>query len=260
MSRFAQVKDLVCLVTGGASGLGRATVERLVSQGAKAVICDMNKDWGNELATKLGKSKAVYVKTDVSNEADVQSAIKAAIENFGQLDVAVNCAGIGVATKIYASPKDRVHSLGDFEKVIKVNLTGTFNVLRLAAQAMAKNKPDADNARGVMLMTASVAAFDGQSGQVAYAASKGGIVAMTLPIARDLASEGIRVMTIAPGVMDTPMLGQLPEKIKQALAKTVPFPSRLGRPEEFGVLVESIIKSNLLNGSFVRLDGALRMQ
>jgi 3-hydroxyacyl-CoA dehydrogenase/3-hydroxy-2-methylbutyryl-CoA dehydrogenase len=254
------MKGLVFLVTGGASGLGRATVERMVSQGSKAIICDVNKDLGNELQSKLGKENAIFMKTDVTSEDDVKAAVKAAIDNFGHLDVAVGCAGIAVATKTYDSKRDRAHSLNDFEKVIKVNTSGMFNVLRLSAQAMAKNEPDADKARGCMIMTASIAAFDGQSGQVAYGASKGAIVAMTLPISRDLAADGIRCMTICPGVMDTPMLSMLGDKIKQALARNVPFPSRLGRPEEYAVLVESIVRSNMLNGSVIRFDGALRMQ
>jgi len=173
--------------------------------------------------------------------------------------VAVNCAGIGVAIKTYNAPKDRPHGLAEFEKVLRVNAAGTFNVMRLAAQQISKNKPDAEGVRGVLLMTASVAAYEGQIGQVAYAASKGAIVSMTLPIARDLASDGIRVMTIAPGLFDTPLLAGLPEKVRAHLVKSVPFPNRLGRPSEYAQLVESIIENQMLNGSVIRLDGAIRM-
>jgi NAD(P)-dependent dehydrogenase (short-subunit alcohol dehydrogenase family) len=250
------LKNVIVLVTGGASGLGEATVRRLVAGGAKAVIADLNEEKGNALAAELEDS-AVFVKTDVSSEGDVQAAVNLALEHFGGLNVLVNCAGVGMAMKTLG--KEGVHPLNVFEWVIKVNLIGSFNCIRLAAAAMQKNETSADGERGVIINTASVAAFDGQVGQAAYSASKGGIVGMTLPIARDLAREGIRVMTIAPGLFDTPLLAALPEPARISLGQQVPFPSRLGNPSEYGQLAAHIVENVMLNGEVIRLDGAIRM-
>lgn len=259
MSTVAKLKGLVGLVTGGASGLGRATAERFVREGAKVIICDLPKSEGSDVASKLG-GNAFFVPTDVTSEPDVKTALQTAKEKFGHLDVAVNCAGIGIAAVTYNANKDRVHSLEDFLKVLTVNTGGSFNVIRLASQLMSTNQPDASGQRGVIINTASVAAFDGQRGQAAYSASKGAIVGMTLPIARDLSNIGIRVVTIAPGLFNTPMLASLPEKVRSYLASTVPFPQRLGDPDEYAHLVQCIVENPLLNGEVIRLDGALRMQ
>ena len=250
------IKGFVALVSGGASGLGEATVRVLVEAGAKVVIADMNAEKGEALASELG-ANAVFVKTDVSSEADVQAAIDKAV-SLGTLRATINCAGIGAGVRI-VDRDGKPHDLGLFQKVIAVNLVGTFNVMRLGAAAMAKNAPDADNHRGVIVNTASIAAFDGQIGQVAYSASKGAIVGMTLPVARDLSKAGIRVNTICPGTMDTPLLGSLPEASRTALAAAIPFPSRLGLPKEYAALVKHIIDNNYLNAETIRLDGALRM-
>ncbi|XP_075772075.1 3-hydroxyacyl-CoA dehydrogenase type-2 isoform X1 [Pelodiscus sinensis] len=250
---------MVGLVTGGASGLGRATAERLVQQGASALIVDLPTSNGQSVAQALGE-RCVFAPADVTSEADVKGALALAREKFGRLDVAVNCAGIAVAIKTYNSKKDAPHSLEDFQRVINVNIAGTFNVIRLSAGEMGRNSPDADGHRGVIVNTASVAAFEGQVGQAAYSASKGGIVGMTLPIARDLAPMGIRVVTIAPGLFATPLLAGLPEKVQTFLARQVPFPSRLGRPAEYAHLVQCIVENPMLNGEVVRLDGAIRMQ
>ncbi|TWW57219.1 3-hydroxyacyl-CoA dehydrogenase type-2 [Takifugu flavidus] len=251
MANIRCVKGMVGLVTGGASGLGRATVERLVKNGASAVILDLPSSDGPALAASLGDHCA-FAPADVTSEADVQAAVSLARERFGKLDLAVNCAGIAVAVKTYNFKKDVPHSLEDFQRVINVNIAGTFNVIRLAVGEMSKNEPDADGHRGCIVNTASVAAFDGQVGQAAYSASKGGIVGMTLPIARDLAPMGIRVVTIAPG--------DLPEKVRSFLARQVPFPSRLGDPAEFAHLVTSLAENPMINGEVIRLDGAIRMQ
>ncbi|XP_053551902.1 3-hydroxyacyl-CoA dehydrogenase type-2 [Bombina bombina] len=259
MAAVRSVKGLVGLVTGGASGLGRATAERLVRQGASAVILDLPKSEGSSVAQSLGEQCA-FSPTDVTSEADVKNALELARSKFGRVDIVVNCAGIAVAVKTYNINKQLPHSLEDFQRVINVNIAGTFNVIRLAAGEMAKNEPDQDGLRGVIVNTASVAAFDGQVGQAAYSASKGGIVGMTLPIARDLAPLGIRVVTIAPGLFATPLLLGLPEKVRTFLAKQVPFPSRLGDPGEYAHLVQSIVENPMLNGEVIRLDGALRMQ
>lgn len=254
------LKGTVSLVTGGASGLGRATVERFIQQGGKVVLCDLPITKGNEVAKELGDDKCVYVPVNVTNESDVQNAINVTKDKFGRLDNVVNCAGIGVAFKIFNFKKNQPHSLDDFSKVIQVNAIGTFNVIRLAVSLIGVNQPNEDGQRGVIVNTASIAAFDGQMGQAAYSASKGAIVAMTLPIARDLALQGIRVCTIAPGLFKTPLLGNLPEKVTAFLEKSVPFPSRLGNPDEFAKLAQSIIENPMLNGEVIRLDGALRMQ
>lgn len=260
MSTIIKLKGLVSVVTGAASGLGRATAERFAREGAKVVLCDLPKSAGQEVADQLG-SDAVFAPTDVTSEADVKKALEIAKEKFGRVDVAVNCAGIGIAAVTYNQNKDHVHVLEDFMKVVNVNLGGTFNVMRLVAQAMYQNTPDVeDGQRGVIINTASIAAFDGQRGQAAYSASKGGIVGLTLPVARDLAIIGIRVMTIAPGLMETPLLGELPNKVLQYLTSTVPYPPRLGLPEEYAHLAQCIVENPLLNGEVIRLDGALRMQ
>jgi NAD(P)-dependent dehydrogenase (short-subunit alcohol dehydrogenase family) len=252
-----QLENKGILVTGGASGLGAACVRLLTQAGAKATIVDLNPETGAALAEELG-SAAQFVKTDVTNEADVQAAIKAATDKFGALHVVINCAGIGVAEKVLG--KNGPSSLASFSKVIQVNLIGTYNVIRLATAAMAENQPDAEGERGVIINTASVAAFDGQIGQAAYSASKGGIVSMTLPIARELARYGIRVMAIAPGIFDTPMLQNLPEPARISLGQQIPFPPRLGRPAEYAALAKHIVENTMLNGEVIRLDGAIRMQ
>ena len=244
------------LVTGGASGLGAACVQLLQQSGAKIVIADFNSETGTALAKELGGS-ALFVKTNVVSEEDVQTAVQAAVDNFGGLHVLINCAGIGAAEKVLG--KSGPSSLESFTKVIQVNLIGTFNVIRLATAAMSTNAPNEGGERGVIINTASVAAFDGQIGQAAYSASKGGIVGMTLPIARELARYGIRVMTIAPGIFDTPLLAGLPEPARISLGQQVPFPSRLGRPSEYAALAKHIIENEMLNGEVIRLDGALRM-
>ncbi|XP_060619214.2 3-hydroxyacyl-CoA dehydrogenase type-2 isoform X1 [Anolis sagrei] len=253
------VKGMVGLVTGGASGLGRATAERLVQQGASAVVLDLPKSEGESVAKSLGE-KCVFAPADVTSESDVKAALALAREKFGRVDIAVNCAGIAVAVKTYNIKKDLPHNLEDFQRVINVNIAGTFNVIRLTAGEMGKNEPDSDGHRGVIINTASVAAFEGQVGQAAYSASKGGIVGMTLPIARDLAPIGIRVVTIAPGLFATPLLASLPEKVRTFLARQVPFPSRLGAPEEYAHLVQCIAENPMINGEVIRLDGAIRMQ
>lgn len=244
------------LVTGGASGLGGATVDMIVAAGGRALIVDLKDEDGRAKASRHGSS-ARFVKADVTSEADVQGAIDLATTEFGQLDGLVNAAGIPAAERVL--PKDGVQPLDHFSRVINVNLVGTFNVIRLAAAAMASNTPNAGGERGVIVNTASVAAFDGQIGQAAYSASKGGIVALTLPIAREFARIGVRVMTIAPGTFDTPLLGALPEAARLSLAQQVPFPSRLGRPEEYAALVRHIFENEMLNGEVIRLDGAIRM-
>ncbi|NOQ84925.1 MAG: SDR family NAD(P)-dependent oxidoreductase [Myxococcales bacterium] len=250
-----KIAGSVALVTGGASGLGEATVRQLVSQEAQVVIVDLNEDRGQALAAELG-GVATFVRADVSNAEDVEAAVARAT-SIGTLRASINCAGIGIAKRTIG--KDGTpHNLGAFQKVISVNLFGTFNLLRLAASAMAGNEPE-DGERGVIINTASVAAFDGQIGQVAYSASKGGIVGLTLPAARDLAKAQIRVVTIAPGTFDTPLLASLGEDIRAALAATIPHPSRLGRPGEFGALACHIVENSYLNGEVIRLDGAIRM-
>ncbi len=250
------VQNKGVFISGGASGLGAACARLLTQAGAKVVIADLNSELGHAFASELGSS-ALFVKTNVTEEADVQAALKAAVDAFGGLHVAINCAGIGVAEKTLS--KKGPHALASFTRVIQINLIGTFNVIRLASTMMAENTPDAEGERGVIINTASVAAFDGQIGQAAYSASKGGIVGMTLPIARDLSSYGIRVMTIAPGLFDTPLLAGLPEPAKQSLGQQVPFPPRLGRPAEYAALAKHIIENTMLNGETIRLDGAIRM-
>ncbi|HYV34371.1 MAG TPA: 3-hydroxyacyl-CoA dehydrogenase [Gemmataceae bacterium] len=251
-----QITGTVALVTGGSSGLGGACVRYLANAGAKVIIADVNQETGEKLAAQLGPNVR-FVKTDVTEEASAKAAVNAAVQGFGGLHLSIQCAGIAVAERILG--KTGPHPLASFSKVIAVNLIGTFNVMRLAAEAMARNEPNAAGERGVIVNTASIAAFEGQIGQIAYAASKGGVAAMTLPAARELARQGIRVMTIAPGTFDTPLLAGLPEAARLSLGQQVPFPSRLGRPEEFAALVGHIVENEMLNGEVIRLDGALRM-
>ncbi|XP_055934354.1 3-hydroxyacyl-CoA dehydrogenase type-2-like isoform X1 [Argiope bruennichi] len=258
-STIRAVKGLVALVTGGASGLGEGTARRLIKHGASVVILDLPSSNGQKVAEELGQNCA-FAPADITKDRDVEEALKIVKAKFHKLDVTVNCAGIGVASKIYNFKKDSPHSLDDFMKTLNVNTIGTFNVIRQAVGLMGKNAPDEDGQKGVVINTASVAAFEGQRGQVAYSASKGGIVGMTLPLARDLECQGIRCCTIAPGLFDTPLLAKLPEKVKKELAKDVPFPQRLGKPDEYAHLVQAIIENPMLNGCVIRLDGALRMQ
>ncbi|HLG98399.1 MAG TPA: 3-hydroxyacyl-CoA dehydrogenase [Bryobacteraceae bacterium] len=246
----------VALVTGGASGLGAATVKMILASGGRAMIVDLNEQLGTSLATELG-ANARYVRSDVSSAADAEKAVKATVDAFGGLNVCVNCAGIGDPQRIVS--KEGPADLERFKKVIQVNLIGTFNMARLAAWEMSRNHPGPDGERGVIINTASVAAYDGQIGQAAYSASKGGIVALTLPLARDLSSLGVRVMTIAPGLFDTPLLARLPEDVKASLGAMVPFPRRLGHPAEYAQLAKQIIENPMLNGEVIRLDGAIRM-
>ena len=244
------------IVTGGSSGLGAATVETLLADGGNAVIADVNRAAGEGLARRLGK-QARFIETDVTREDHAQAAVRLALEAFGGLHGLINCAGIGLGEKTIG--KEGPHALASFARVININLIGTFNMIRVAADAMSKQHPNAAGERGVIVNTASVAAFDGQVGQPAYSASKAGIVGMTLPIARDLARSGIRVMTIAPGIFETPMLKGLPQDVQDSLGKQVPFPSRLGRPPEYAALVKHIFENEMLNGETIRLDGAIRM-
>jgi NAD(P)-dependent dehydrogenase (short-subunit alcohol dehydrogenase family) len=260
-----QIGGKTFVVTGGASGLGRATAESIVGAGGNVVLLDVNAETGQAAEQAIG-GKARFAQADVTSEDQVQSAIDLAVSAFGGLHGAVNAAGIGPAAKVLG--KNGPHPLDLFEKTIKINLIGTFNVIRLAAAVIAQNQPQATAERseagesferGVIINTASISAYDGQIGQPAYAASKGGIVGMTLPIAREFASLGIRVVTIAPGIFDTPLLAALPEKARVSLGQQVPFPSRLGRPAEYGALALHIIENEMLNGEVIRLDGALRM-
>jgi NAD(P)-dependent dehydrogenase (short-subunit alcohol dehydrogenase family) len=251
-----QIKDSTFVVTGGASGLGEGTVRMLVQAGANAVIADVQADKGEALAKQLG-AKTRFVKCDVTSESDGQGAVDAALKNFNGLQGLVNCAGIAIAERTVK--KDGPHALASFARVININLVGTFNMIRLAAVAMAKGQPNAVGERGVIVNTASVAAYDGQIGQAAYSASKGGVVGMTLPVARDLSRDGIRVCTIAPGIFETPMLLGMPKDVQDALAKQVPFPPRLGRPADYAQLVRQIVENEMLNGEVIRLDGAIRM-
>jgi NAD(P)-dependent dehydrogenase (short-subunit alcohol dehydrogenase family) len=246
-----EIKDAVAVVTGGASGLGLATTKRLLDAGAQVVVLDIR---GKEAVDELG-DRAVFAQTDVTDEAAVTAALDAA-EKLGPLRIAVNCAGTGNAMKTLG--KDGPFPLDAFRKIVEINLIGTFNVIRLAAERIAKTEP-INGERGVIVNTASVAAFDGQIGQAAYSASKGGVVGMTLPIARDLSRDLIRVVTIAPGLFDTPLLAGLPEPAKESLGKQVPHPSRLGKPDEYGALAVHIVENPMLNGETIRLDGAIRM-
>lgn len=251
-----QIADRVFVVTGGASGLGAETAKMVVEAGGKAVLVDMNAELGAAAEKALG-ARALFVRCDISSETDAANAIKAAIERFGAIHGLVNCAGVAPAEKVVG--REGPHRFESFSRTVGINLIGSFNMLRLAAEAMTRNEPTADGERGVIVNTASVAAFDGQIGQAAYAASKGGVVAMTLPVARELSRYGIRVMTIAPGIMETPMLLGMPTEVQDALGKMVPFPSRMGKPSEYAALVRHIAENAYLNGEVIRLDGAIRM-
>jgi NAD(P)-dependent dehydrogenase (short-subunit alcohol dehydrogenase family) len=251
-----QIEKAGALVSGGASGLGEATVRRLHEHGAVVTIADVNEEKGTALADELGED-ASFVKADVTNEEEVQAAVEAAAGADGGLRISVSCAGVGWAEK--TAGKRGPHQLVPFETVLRINLIGTFNVLRFAASAMLANEPDGAGERGVCVNTASIAAYDGQVGQIAYSASKGGVVGMTLPAARDLASSGVRVCTIAPGLFDTPLLAALPQEQRDALGAQIPFPSRLGLPDEYASLAAQIVENQMLNGEVIRLDGALRM-
>jgi len=251
-----QLRDSTFIVTGGASGLGGATARMIVEAGGNVAIADLKDTEGQGLAKGLG-AKAKFVRTDVTDETSAQGVVAAALDAFGAIHGLVNCAGIVYGEKTVG--KEGAHSLTGFVRTININLIGTFNMIRLAAEAMAKNAPNEEGERGVIVNTASVAAFDGQIGQAAYSASKAGVAGMTLPIARDLSRNGIRVMTIAPGLFQTPMVGQIPAEIAESLGKMVPFPPRLGRPEEFASLVAEIVRNVMLNGEVIRLDGAIRM-
>lgn len=248
-----QIHDRVFLITGGASGLGEGTARLLAANGAKVVIADMQADKGEAVAREVG---GVFIRCDVTQEADGQAAVDAA-QRQGKLVGLVNCAGVAPAEKVVG--KNGPHALASFARTVTINLIGSFNMIRLAADAMSKNEPEATGERGVLISTASVAAYDGQMGQAAYSASKGGIVGMTLPIARDLARSGIRNMTIAPGIFGTPMLFGMPQEVQDALAASVPFPSRLGTPDDYAKLAKHIIENDMLNGEVIRLDGAIRM-
>lgn len=251
-----QLQDKIAIVTGGASGLGLATVKAFHARGAKVAIFDLNADAAAAVVAELG-DRVRFSKVNVSDEASVQAAIDETVSAWGGVHVAVNCAGIGSAMRTVG--KNGPHALDVFNKVITVNLIGTFNVTRLAAAAMANNAGNADNERGVVINTASVAAFDGQIGQVAYSASKGGVVGMTLPLARDLAAIGVRVNTIAPGIFNTPLMNASPDSVKLPLIEMTQFPKRLGHPEEYGLLAVQIVENPFLNGETIRIDGAIRM-
>ena len=250
-----EIKNNVFIVTGGASGLGGGTARMLAQAGGKVIIADLQADKGEALARELGANTR-FVRCDVTSEADGQAVVAAATA-LGTLRGLINCAGVAIGEKTVG--KEGPHALASFQRVIGINLIGSFNMIRLAATAMSKQEPTADGERGVLVNTASVAAFDGQVGQAAYAASKGGIVGMTLPIARDLSRSGIRCVTIAPGIFETPMLLGMPQEVQDALGKMVPFPSRLGKPAEYAALVRHIIENEMLNGEVIRLDGAIRM-
>jgi NAD(P)-dependent dehydrogenase (short-subunit alcohol dehydrogenase family) len=250
------IQGSVFVISGGASGLGAATARRLVAAGGKVVLADLNDKAGAALAGELGGA-ARYQRADVTSEDDVKAAVAEALKSFGALHGAVNCAGVGTPGKMLG--KDGVLPLAAFKKVIDINLVGTFNVLRLAAEAMTRNAPNDHGERGVLINTASIAGYEGQIGQPAYAASKAGVIGMTLPLARELARVGIRCVTIAPGLFETPMMAGLPPEAQESLGKSVPFPARLGRPGEFAQLVQAIVENPMLNGETIRLDGALRM-
>lgn len=251
-----RIENQVFLITGGCSGLGLATAQRLIQQGAKVLLADINAEAGVVRAAELG-SNAHFIQTDITREEDGRQAIAAALQTFGGLHGLINCAGVAPAEKVLG--RNGPHGLESFRRAIDINLIGSFNMLRLAAEAMAQGEADAGGERGIIINTASVAAFDGQMGQVAYAASKGAIVALTLPAARDLARSGIRVMCIAPGIFETPMMAGMPQEVRDSLAANVPFPPRLGQPAEYAALVCHIIENSMLNGEVIRLDGALRM-
>lgn len=251
-----EIKNSVAVVTGGASGLGEACVRNLVEQGGKAAIFDLDEERGEKIASEIG-SAAIFCNTNVVDDGSLQAAIDKTIEAFGAIHFAINCAGVGTPMKVLG--KEGPVKMEAFNKVVQINLMGTFNVIRLAAEKMVTNTPNEDGEKGVVINTASIAASEGQLGQPAYSASKAGVVGMTLPIAREFADYGIRVLTISPGLFETPMMQTLPEKVRQALAQMVPFPKRLGRPIEFAKLVQHIIENPMLNGETIRLDGTMRM-
>ncbi len=251
-----QIEGRAAVITGGASGLGAATARDLAGAGARIAVLDLPRSDGEKFVSELG-SRSMFCPCDVTVEEEVKLAVQSAVEEFGAIHIDVNCAGIGWAQRTVT--RDGAHALAPFKKVIEVNLFGTFNAMRFCAEAMATNEPDEHGQRGVIVNTASVAAFEGQIGQIAYSASKGGIVGMTLPAARDLASLGIRVCTIAPGLFNTPLLAGLPEPAREALAANIPFPRRLGEPPEYAALARSIVENPMLNGETIRIDGALRM-
>lgn len=254
-----QVKDKVAVITGGVSGLGRGTANLLVQEGGKVVLFDLNEELGKKAVDELGADKALFVKVNVADEDSVKAGIKAAVDKFGGIHINVNCAGIGTATKTLS--KKGPFPFDEYVRTINVNLVGTFNVMRLCAEQMASQEPAGDHdERGVIINTASVAAFEGQVGQLAYSASKGGVVGMTLPAARDLSTYGIRVMCIAPGIIETPMLATLNDDIRKALIANVVFPKRLGQASDYAELVRAIVQHGYLNGEVIRMDGALRMQ
>lgn len=250
------IQDRHFIVTGASSGIGEAVARRLHGLGASVTLADINEENGNKVAAELG-AKAQFCRTDISDEASVQACVDKAVETFGAINGLVNCAGIPGAERVVG--REGPHRLASFQKALNVNLLGTFNMIRLTADKMQTNEPGEDNERGVIINTASVAAYDGQIGQAGYAASKGGVVAMTLPIARELARFGIRVMTIAPGLFKTPMMDVLPPEVQESLGASVPFPQRLGNPDEFASLAQQIIENTMLNGETIRLDGAIRM-
>jgi len=250
-----EIKDSVAVVTGGASGLGEACIRNFLSKGGKVSILDFAEERGQKVASELGDA-ALFCLTDITKEEDVQAALDKTVEAFGAIHVAVNCAGVGIPAKVLG--KEGPMSMAHFNKVVQINLIGTMNVVRLAAEKMVQNQGNDDGEKGVVINVASVAAFDGQIGQAAYSASKAGVVGMTLPIAREFAEYGIRIMTIAPGIFRTPMLEALPENVQEALGKMVPFPKRLGEPSEFAGLVQHIVENSMLNGEVIRFDGALR--
>lgn len=251
-----EIQGKTAVITGGVSGLGEATGRLLHSLGAYVVLLDVNKDRGEQLCAELGP-KALFALADVTDTRQVQAAMGLALEKFGAIHMAVNCAGVGPPAKVLG--KDAPHDLDHFVKVVQINLVGSFDVIRWAAFHMSRNEPDSEGERGVIVNTSSIAAFEGQIGQVAYSASKAGIVGLTLPAARELARFGIRVVTIAPGTFDTPLLAGLPEQVRLSLGQQIPFPPRLGRPHEFAMLVRHIVENPVLNGETIRLDGALRM-
>jgi NAD(P)-dependent dehydrogenase (short-subunit alcohol dehydrogenase family) len=251
-----QIKDNVFIITGGASGLGLATAKMIIAHEGKVVLADMNAELGHQAAEQLGPN-ALFQGTNVADAISAEACFSKAISQFGAIHGLVNCAGIAPAEKVIT--KEGPHRLDNFTKVITVNLIGSFNMARLAAQAMCNNTPNEDNERGIIISTASIAAFEGQIGQAAYAASKGGVIGMMLPLARELARFGIRVLTIAPGIMGTPMLLSMPQDVQDSLGKMVPFPSRLGKPEEYAQLVKHMTENSYLNGEVIRLDGAIRM-
>ncbi len=250
------IRGKTFVVTGGGSGLGAAVARMLAGEGAHVVIADVNAEAGAAVAHELGTGTA-FIRTDVTQEKDGQAAIDLALERFGHLHGLVNCAGVAPGEKVIG--RDGPHRLDSFARTVGINLIGTFNMIRLAAAAIARQEPEADGERGVIVNTASVAAFDGQVGQAAYAASKGGVAAMTLPIARELARSGIRVVSIAPGIFETPMMAGMPQEVQDSLGRSVPFPPRLGKPVEFAALVRHILENVMMNGEVIRLDGALRM-